>query len=62
MTFGYGVHSCIGANLARLESRIALEEVLARIPDWTVDESRLVRTRTSTVRGYSHVPVRLVSQ
>lgn len=62
VTFGYGVHSCIGANLARLESRIALEEVLARIPDWTVDESRLVRTRTSTVRGYSHVPVRLVSQ
>lgn len=59
VTFGYGVHACLGANLARLESRIALEEVLARLGDWTVDESRLVRTRTSTVRGYSHVPVRI---
>jgi len=62
VTFGFGVHSCIGANLARLESRIALEEVLARIGDWTVDESRLVRTRTSTVRGYSHVPVKVVAR
>jgi cytochrome P450 len=60
VTFGYGVHSCVGANLARLESRIALEEVLARIGDWMVDESRLVRTRTSTVRGYSHVPVKIL--
>lgn len=59
VTFGYGVHSCIGANLARLESRIALEEVLARIGDWTVDESAVVRTRTSTVRGYSRVPVKV---
>ncbi len=60
LTLGYGVHACLGANLARLESRIALEEVLKRLGDWTVDESRLVRTRTSTVRGYSHVPVKMV--
>lgn len=59
LTFGYGVHTCLGASLARLESRIAIEEVLKRIGDWTVDESTLVRTRTSTVRGYSHVPVRV---
>ena len=59
LTFGYGVHTCLGASLARLESRIAIEEVLKRIGDWTVDESKLVRTRTSTVRGYSQVPVRV---
>lgn len=59
VTLGFGVHACLGANLARLESRIALEEALARFGDWTVDESRLVRVRTSTVRGYSHVPVRI---
>jgi len=57
VTFGYGVHTCLGANFARLESRIALEEILKRVGDWTVDESKCVRTRTSTVRGYSHVPV-----
>ncbi|WP_373082987.1 cytochrome P450 [Zhongshania sp.] len=57
VTLGYGAHVCLGASLARLESRIALEEVMKRIPDWEVDESKLVRTRTSTVRGYSSVPV-----
>jgi len=57
VALGYGVHVCLGASVARLESRIALEEVLARIPAWTVDESQVKRTRTSTVRGYSHVPV-----
>jgi cytochrome P450 len=60
VTFGFGMHTCLGAHLARLESRIALEEILARIGDWTVDESKLVRVRTSTVRGYSHVPVKIV--
>lgn len=59
VTFGYGPHTCLGASLARLESRIALEEVLSRIGDWEVDTDNLLRTRTSTVRGYSHVPVRI---
>lgn len=57
VTFGYGPHTCLGASLARLESKIALEEVLKRIGDWDVVEEQLKRTRTSTVRGYSHVPV-----
>src|SRR5207249_7898060 len=37
LTFGYGVHYCLGAALARLESRVALDEVLNRFPDWEID-------------------------
>jgi cytochrome P450 len=59
LSFGYGVHFCLGAALARLESRIALEETLRRFPEWEVDHERAVRLHTSTVRGYSSVPIRL---
>jgi cytochrome P450 len=57
VAFGYGIHFCLGAALARMEGRIALEETLARFPDWTVDHDGVVRLHTSTVRGYSRVPV-----
>jgi cytochrome P450 len=57
VSFGYGVHFCLGASLARLEGRIALEEVLARRPEWTVDHDGAVRLHTSTVRGWVTVPV-----
>jgi cytochrome P450 len=57
VSFGYGIHFCIGAALARLEGRVALQEVLARHPDWTVDRDRAVRLHTSTVRGWERVPV-----
>lgn len=57
VSLGYGTHTCLGASLARLESKIALEEVLQRIPDWDVDDTGLERVRTSTVRGYCRVPV-----
>ncbi len=57
VTFGYGPHTCLGSTLARLESKIALEEVLKRIGDWDLVDDKLKRTRTSTVRGYSNVPV-----
>ena len=57
VSFGYGIHFCIGAALARMEGRIALEEVLARFPDWRVDHGAAVRLHTSTVRGWSNVPV-----
>ena len=59
LSFGYGVHFCLGAALARLESRIALEETLRRFPEWKVDHERAVRLHTSTVRGYSSVPIRI---
>jgi cytochrome P450 len=59
VSFGYGIHFCVGAALARMEGRVALEEVLARYPAWEVDEERAVRLHTSTVRGWVNVPVKV---
>ena len=56
--FGYGIHLCLGAALARLEGRVALDEVLSRFPEWEVDYDRAKRARTSTVRGWETLPVR----
>jgi cytochrome P450 len=57
LAFGYGAHFCIGAALARLEGRVALTETLRRFPTWEIDESGLERVHTSTVRGYSKLPM-----
>ena len=57
VAFGYGIHFCLGAALARLEGRIGIEETLRRFPTWDVDHDRVVRLHTSTVRGYSQVPI-----
>jgi cytochrome P450 len=58
VSFGYGTHFCLGAALARLEARVALEEVLARFPRWEVDWSGAERVTTSTVRGFAKLPIR----
>ena len=57
LSFGYGIHFCLGAALARLEGRVALDEVLQRWTDWNVDYEHAVQARTSTVRGWEKLPV-----
>jgi cytochrome P450 len=56
VAFGYGIHYCLGAALARLEGRIALEEILKRFPEWEVDLPNARLAPTSTVRGYETLP------
>ena len=56
LSFGYGIHFCLGAALARLEGRVALEELLKRFPDWEVDLSEARLAPTSTVRGWETLP------
>ena len=58
LTFGYGIHFCLGAALARLEGRIALDEVLSRFPEWDVVTHEARLSPTSTVRGWETLPVR----
>jgi len=55
--FGYGVHSCLGAALARMESRIALELMRERMPRFEVDRDGLRRVNMTNVAGFAHVPV-----
>ena len=57
LTFGYGTHFCLGAALARLEGRVALDEVLKRFPEWDVDWDGAKLSPTSTVRGWETLPV-----
>jgi cytochrome P450 len=59
VVFGYGVHSCLGAWLARLEGRLAFEQIRARWPRFDVDLGGLRRVAMSNVAGYSHVPVQI---
>ena len=59
VVFGYGVHSCLGAWLARLEGRAAFEQIRARWPNFTVETDGLRRVTMSNVAGYSRVPVRI---
>lgn len=57
--FGQGHHLCLGKTLARQECRIAFEEILARFPDYEIDEANLEWSHNNNVRGYAKVPMRL---
>ncbi|MCU1354572.1 MAG: cytochrome, partial [Acidimicrobiales bacterium] len=55
LAFGHGIHYCLGASLARLETRVALQSVLARFPHYEIDRAGVERFR-SNIRGLSKVP------
>jgi cytochrome P450 len=55
MSFGYGIHFCLGAALARLEGQVALDEVLDRFPEWEIDHER-AELDSSVVRGWKMLP------
>jgi len=57
LSFSHGIHFCLGAALARLEGRVALDEVLKRFPEWEVDRANAKLASTSTVRGWQTLPV-----
>jgi cytochrome P450 len=57
LAFGYGAHSCLGSWLARLETRVALQQLRERWPRFDVDTDGLQRVTMSNVAGYSHIPV-----
>ena len=57
LTFGYGLHFCLGASLARLEGRVALDEILNRLPEWDIDYDDIKLAPTSTVRGWERMPL-----
>lgn len=56
ITFGRGVHACLGAALARVEGRVALEEIMKRFPDWTIDAENAELASSSTTRGWETLP------
>jgi cytochrome P450 len=58
--FGVGRHFCLGASLARLEARVCLEELLARVADYDVDEARAQRVHSVNVRGFMSLPTTVV--
>jgi cytochrome P450 len=59
LAFGYGLHFCLGAALARLEGRVVLEEILRRWRAWEVDLDRARMAHTASVRGWGYLPTRL---
>jgi cytochrome P450 len=57
LSFGHGLHFCLGSALARMQARVALEEVIKRWPDWEVDYANAKMAHTSSVRGWATLPV-----
>jgi cytochrome P450 len=57
VAFGFGAHFCLGANLARLEARVAFEELLARLPDYRMTQSAVERHCSGPIRGALSLPI-----
>lgn len=59
LSFGSGVHFCLGAHLARLEARVALTQFVSRVKDYDIDEANAQRVHSSNVRGFLTLPITL---
>jgi hypothetical protein len=59
LSFGHGMHACLGAHVARMEGRVLLEEVLRRMPRYELDMARARRLHSEFFRGFAELPVRL---
>jgi cytochrome P450 len=60
VAFGAGIHRCAGSNLARMEMRVAIEEFLARVPEFEIDDTKEVTWAGGQVRGPRNIPVRIL--
>ena len=60
LSFGNGRHYCLGANLARLEAKVVMTELLGLVRDWDVDAARVERVHSVNVRGFAHLPSTVV--
>jgi cytochrome P450 len=58
-TLSFGPHYCLGASLARLETRVAVEAIIKRFPDWTVDHEQAQLTGGIDTRGWDRLPVEI---
>ena len=57
LSFGFGIHFCLGASLARMELRVGIEELLRRAPDYRLQTDRLERLPSDTNRGFAALPI-----
>ncbi|WP_099040055.1 cytochrome P450 [Mycobacterium neglectum] len=57
LSFGQGLHFCLGSSLARMQARVALEEMLTRWPEWDIDFDNAAMAHTSSVRGWGRLPI-----
>ncbi len=58
LSFGAGTHACVGLHVAKMEGKVCLEEVLARVPDYELVSERIERLRTEFVQGFASLPIR----
>ena len=61
VAFGLGIHRCLGSNLARMELTVALEEWMARVPDFELADPEGVTWSTGQIRGPRTLPVRILN-
>jgi cytochrome P450 len=61
-SFGFGRHFCLGASLARLEARVCLEELVARVADYDIDPEGIRRVHSVNVRGFAALPTTVATR